>query len=499
MTSKALTLVDQYGEPIKNVSDRQQVKAIERAWGSYVSALSGLEGSVTSRSRDPFGNHVWVYAAIMAIATNVSQVPLQVWQETPDDPSTGRKQRKLNYGKRRTACQRHLDQHGRKFGQQIRGVEPDYDDEISRLLYQPNPYQSGPEFLQLTAILQHTKGACFWLKTREDGELVGPNEDPAYMWASDPDLFAPQFFDGEFVGWSMALNFNDPSRGRNQIYYELVRPYQVVWHRFPNPEDPLGWMSPLAAAANGVAMDIAAMAYNRSVLRNGSKPGGILLHEDDIDETEEEKLRKHWAQKHEGPQNANKLAILTGNFKYIDTGLGPKDMDYLKQREWDRDEILGALGVTKSIMSITDGLNYSTQISQDKNFWDKKLWPMMNIWEKTSDKSLMGTRPDSKVVGFDFSRVAALKAGLAEAVGVVVQLTGPQIHMPPKQAFAVAGLDVPSYPGDTISLIPTSLASSIDVIAGKLLPTAGSDPKTGQPAAEGDDRQPRPADEEPKK
>lgn len=445
-----------------------------------------------TRARNPFGNHAWVYAAIMAIAMNVSVVPMLLWEENPDNPATSRR-RQPKSGKRRTAVQRFLDQPWRRSGLRIRGVEAQYDDDISRLLHEPNPFHTQPDFLQMTALLQHTKGACFWLKTKIDGDPIDAGEDPTYLWPMNPDYFTPRYDAGTFIGWTVAIPWHDPASNGQTMLYDLVRPYQVVLHRFMDPEDPAGWLSPIAAAANGVTMDMAAMTYNRSVLMNGSKPGGLLMHEDDIDEAEELKLKKYWSQKHEGPQNANKLAILTGNFKYIDLGLSPKEMDYLEQRRWDRDEILGALGVSKSILSITDGLNYSVQQSQDKNFWDKKLLPLTLSWERTTDRALMFRQPDNKVIGFDYSRVEALKAGLAEKVGVVVQLTGPGVHMPPKIAFDVVGLDVPNYEGDDVCLIPPNVASSIDVIAGEV-PTSGTPGNSDTPAAPGEPRQPRPAD-----
>lgn len=471
-----------------------------RAWNSFVSALGGLDSQGhKARARDPYGNHVWVYAAIMAIATNMSQVPLMMWEESPDNPATSRR-RQLRAGSGRTAIQRFLDQHGRKRGFQIRGVEPVYDHDLARVLHTPNPYETQPEFMMRTEILKHTKGACFWLKTDRNGGLVGPNETPYYLWAMNPDYFCPEWDGTTFLGWTVSLPWQDPATmGKSNLWYDLVRPYQCVLHRFPNPEDPMGWMTPLNAAASGVSMDIAAMTYNRAVLLNGAKPGGLLLHEDDIDAAEEDKLRKYWSQKHEGPQNANKLAILTGNFKYVDIGLGPKDMDYLEQRRWDRDEILGALGTPKSILSITDQMSYSSLVSNDKNFWDKKLLPEAYTIERVADKSLMQKEMDNRVLGFDLSRVEALRAGLKDSVDIVVQLTGPQVHMPPKQAFSMVGLDAPSYPGDDVCLIPGSLASSIDVIEGKVAQgtpaTPGNDPATGQPDQAGDPRQPRPADQ----
>jgi phage portal protein BeeE len=493
--SKEVVLYGADNRPMK-MNETAEADKVLRSWSSFVTALNGLDKPLASRSRNPFQNHAWVYAAVMAIAINVSQVPIVVYRETPDNPATSRK-RRPKAGKNRTAIQRVLSDPRRRIGiQPATDLVPEYDHPISQLLHSPNPFQTQAELIQMTAILMHTRGACFWLKTLSDGSPVSPGEDPEYLWPMNPEQFCPRFDGTTFVGWDVSFNYLDPS-GAGSEYYGFIRPYQVCWFRYMNPDDPLGWLSPIAAAANGVSMDMAAMAYNRAVLMNGAKPGGLLMHEDDIDEEEEKKLRKYWEQRHEGPQAANKLAILTGGFKYIDIGLGPKDMDYLEQRKWDRDEVLGAIGVSKSILSITDGLNYSVQQSQDKNFWDKKLMPMMLGWESTIDRSLMYNQTDDQVAAFDFSGVDALRAGLKEKTDIVVQLTGPQIHMPPRDAFDLVGLKVKRYAKDDVSLIPTSLASSIDVAEGKAGPNASNPQDTGQPAAPGDPRQPRPADSNP--
>ncbi len=508
-------LLDHRGEPI-SVVDKAQAKGSEaqvRAWNSFVSAVGGLEQPVLSRTRDPFNNHVWVYAAVMAIASNISQVPFKVYTEDAQTPVRPNIDRTPRSGRRRRALHMFHNQKMRKCGLRIRGAVENFDHPIASVLHTPNPLMSQSQLFEMISMWMALRGACFLLKTNESGQAVGPGQMPTYLWPMNPDLFDPIVEGGEFIGWRIQIPYNDPATGkRGGSMIEVARD-EVIWFRYPDPKDPLGWVSPITAAASGIMMDMAAIAYNRAVLMNGAKPGGLLLHEDDVDEKEEEKLRKYWAGRHEGPQNANKIAILTGAFKYVDIGLGPKDMQYLEQRKWDREEIFAALRVPKSALSLTEGNNYATQLSQDRNFWTINLIPQMLMYEGVLDRSLFYGETDNTFGAFDYSSVEALRAGLDERVKVAVQLSGPQLRVPPRLAFEIVGIEVPDYETCDIAMVsgsmmtPQQAMDSADAgIVAANNPPNGSDPNnpgsqnpaTGQP--EGDqsnpDRNPRPSDEE---
>lgn len=499
------TLVDVRGNPIAipmSALETPEVQAIKRSWNSFITALGGLDRGPDIKARDPFGNHVWVYASIMAIARNMAQVPFVVWEENPDDPATRRGavvRRAPKAGLSRRAVQRFMNQGHRKMGFRIRGAEPLYDGDLADLFHSPNPVQSSMDFFQTTAMMLMLRGACFWVKTRKGGMPISPGETAQELWPMDANWFEPVRQRDRFIGWHAQIPYGVDASGTSLRSNQGFQPHEIAFFRLPYPGDPLGWMSPLTAAASGISMDMAAIAYNRAVLKNGAKPGGLLLHEDDVDEVEEAKLKKYWAARHEGPQNANRLAILTGNFKYVDIGLGPKDMEYLEQRRWDREEIMAALGVSQATLSISTGLNYATQLSQDKNFWDKTLMPLMLMMEAGIDKDVFGLEADNIFGAFDFSKVEALRQGLGDKINQVVQLTGAAIHMPPRNAFDIVGLPVSPYEGDDVCLIPATLRSTMKVIEAELAeanPT-GDAGDSGQDQKPGEDQQPRPSVDEP--
>ena len=483
-----------YGPDGQPIESRQQ--AVNRSWNSFTASLGAIDQVPMSRAKNPFGNHVWVYAAIMAIATNAAQAVYTVYRESPDNPATFRKSRLPKAGRRRMAIQRFLQQKQRRDGMAIRGLLPEYDHPLALLMARPNPIQSQAQFMAMTVMLMSLKGACFWLKQSESGGEVGPGEVPAYLWPFSPDFFTPVRKGNSFIGWDMRIPAYLDASGQTDNGRAFVNPHEVVMLAYQDPCDPLGGVSPISAAANGIVTDMMAMAYNKACLSNGSKLGGILLHEEDIDEVEEQKLRTYWKQKHEGPKNANKMAVLTGHFQYIDTGLGPKDMEYLEQRKWDREEIFGALRVSKSVLSLTEGNNYATQLSQDKNFWDKCVMPLLRMIEDIADHALFFTEPDDIVGAFDTSGIEALRTGLKEKVDLAVQLTGTNLHMPPRQAYEIVGLDVKPYDGIDQAVAPASnvrMSSILDGTTEARLQTGNGN--NGQMAPAGEPAQPRPSDE----
>ncbi len=61
------------------------VKSSETGGIEYVRALLGIADKAASKARDPFSNHAYIYAAAAAIATNLSQVPVEVMAQTKGD------------------------------------------------------------------------------------------------------------------------------------------------------------------------------------------------------------------------------------------------------------------------------------------------------------------------------------------------------------------------------------------------------------------------------
>jgi len=442
---------------------RRRVKSVS----SMVSGLQSWYASLANtrltpmlRAQDPFSNHAWVMAAAVTTAVVAAQAPFTVFHETPSEVARrarlakeyGRSFR-LRRGNKRSAIRRYVDKSMLTRAMVThKSLEPDYDHELSTLLTHPNPHQLGSQLIQLTDLWLAVRGECFWVLEKDNGEPMMPGEIPDRIWPLSPDLFSPILSDGTFgelVGWSYAPAYymNQRLRGM-RINLGLD---DIVQFKYPNPGDPLRGLSRLGAVALGIEIDMLAKAHNRAVIENGGDPGGVLMYDEMMEEEEEREFMTKWNQMHGGAENARRTALLSGGFKYASIALSPKDMQFLEQQKWDREEILAVMGVPRSVLGVPDQ-NYATQLGQDANFWDKTLLPLMKLIETTLDATLFHGEADDVVGLHDVRDVEALRVGINEKVETALKLADPKLRVPPRVAYDVVGLSVPEYEGDDIAM-----------------------------------------------
>jgi len=441
------------------------------AYKTLRSALYGLQSSSTYRAGEPFENHPWVYAAAMAVALNISQVPFNIYRETDDELQKRMKFSLKNYGKwngplrghRRTAIQRHARKRQRNSGFRSKAIEEDYQHPLSQLFIKVNPHMVDSQLWQITTIDLMTKGEHFWRLLNEAGEPIGIGETPSYIWPTNPNQMDTIIHGGEFIGWKFTQKKSDGQGGFSGRVQNL-QIWQVIQFKFIDPENPLRGMAPLIPVIGNVKLDVSTIDHNQSTMSNGADPGGLLINEEGFDdEIEERKFLEKYNQRHRGEKNTGRTGILSGGWKYFQTGMSVRDMDYPNLKIWNRDEILAAMRTPKSVLGVTDALNYATQLGQDNNFWNKTVIPLLKYYETIIDGTLLFEEPDNIVGLFDLSGVEALRAGLKDQVDIAKNMSGADLHVPPSLAFEKVGLDMEEYEGSDVALM-SPLLSTIDTI-----------------------------------
>ena len=487
-------ILDHRGEPVEAVEPSRRSLAatgedVLKAFTSYTTAVANLRVPALQRARDPFGNNAWVYACAVATALNASAVPYGVMRETDIEQErriSKAKQMKrwegaFPSGRRRRAVQRHLSQGCRRWGITPRGLEHDYEHHLNDVFMRPNSLMSSMQMWFLTDLWHALKGEAFWLLLDDQMKptsYFGGNV--RHIWPVNPDYFTEVVEGNQLVAWELRIGRGTAFESEGWQF--KVLPDEVVHFYCPDPQNPLRGLNPLAAAAAHIFLDALATQHNIGMISTGGQPAGVLFHEGPQkpfkNKGEEEEFREKWHQRHSGVDREKGVALLTGGWKYVQVGLSQKDMDFLNMGEMDRDVILAVMRTPKSVLSITDDLNFATQMSQDRNFWDKNLMPMQSGQEQTLDATLLWPEDDTVVGLFDRSKVEALKVGIAEKVTTMNTLTAAGIHMPPKQAAELVGLDLPGYDGDDIALAG-AVSSVSDLIDGG--EKAPAQPATGTP------------------
>jgi phage portal protein BeeE len=509
------TILGPDGRPVELPAPRSDAdgEAVLRAYTTYATSIAGLRLPSFQRAREPFNNNAWVYAAAVATATNAAQSPFVVYRETEGQQALRQRslvqkglwQGTFPSGTRRRAIQRHVTHPVRMIGIVPKGLEPDLESELNGVFLRPNALMDGRQLWFLTVIWQVLRGEAFWLLLDEAGEPTPWGSGRvANAWPVAPDYVHEIVDGGALVGWQVGSPHGMQGQGSFPVAFdELLHFYD------PDPDYPIRGLSPLSAAASEIYMDAAAARNNINLINQGGAPVGVLIHDGAPNvkpfknKDEEEEFRIKFSQRHGGGVDRQKsIALLTGGWRYQQLGLAPKDMQFIEQRSWGRDEVLACLNTPKTILSVTDTVNYATDLSQKRAFWDHNILPRQAGQESVLDSTLFYSEDDSVVGMFDNSRVDALKVGVSDKIASMNGCVGPGLHMPPTVAAAVVGLSLPSYDGDDLCFIPSGLTTVDDAMDGPPRPDQGAmslspaapqgppvdpatglpiDPQTGQP------------------
>ncbi|MEJ2673061.1 MAG: phage portal protein [Deltaproteobacteria bacterium] len=326
--------------------------------------------------KEPYKQHVWVYACINAIAQSISSVPLLFKTGTRKDPKI-------------------VESHP-----------------LVNLFETPNPLMSGSQLIEATFIYLGLTGEAFFIVERDHARQV-----PKEIWVCHPGRFteAVDAKTGLIAGWVY-------SKGVKKIPFQ---PHEVIFFRYFNPYHDYRGLAPLQAARAGVNQDFWASKYNEAFFKNSAQPGGVLETAGNLSDEEYQRVKAQWQDRHQGASKAHAIALLEGGLSYKQTGLSQKDMDFLEQRKWNREEIMAAFKVPKPELGLYDDVNFATSKTQRKLFWENTLLPKMSLFEFVLWGQLCRHIDGGRVwAEFDYSSIGALQEDRKELVDSAKALWG---------------------------------------------------------------------------
>lgn len=214
----------------------------------------------------------------------------------------------------------------------------------SKIWAKPNRFFTQQEFVETG--MQHLELTGEWYWVIEYTDMV---HIPVAMWVVTPDRMEPVPDPDEYLaGWI----YTGPDG--EKIPLELD---QVIQIRVPNPLNPMRGSTPLTAAGPDIAAGKAAAEYNNMFYENGAYPGGVLEAPTELSDTAFDRLMLQWRERHQGVNNAHRVAILENGVKFSSVSPTQKDQQYIEQRELSRETVREAWTFPKPMLGATDDVN----------------------------------------------------------------------------------------------------------------------------------------------
>ena len=281
--------------------------------------------------------------------------------------------------------------------------------QIMDLFNKPNPKQSQHDFIQEVAGFFSLYGEVLILKTTSMGQISGTRNLPAAIEAFNPEKCA-KIKDQSGTITAFRIN-NVQYPAESVIHIKDFNPYDK--NEGLKPCDPMGKL---------MQTDWLTDIYNKAFFDNNGAPPYALSSDKNLTEIQRQRIEEWLKQEHAGARNAHKTPVLESGLKPIPFGSSHKDMDFLEQKKFNREEILGNWRAPKALFNITDDLNYATFQGQVKVFWLYGIAPILRKIEDSLTRHLIAPFASNLYLEFDIKNVPAFQQDLAEKHAAALQM-----------------------------------------------------------------------------
>lgn len=201
--------------------------------------------------------------------------------------------------------------------------------------------------------------------------------------------------------WPLLPNSTFPTRGPNQ---ELIYTTQLPEHfgyraatlaadevlhlRGLGGNGIVGW-SPIRLMREAVGLALAAERFGAAFFGNGAQPGVILQHPAKLSPDAYKRLKESWEGRHQGLDNAQRVAILEEGMSVEKVGIPPDDAQFLQTRQFQVIEIARIFNVPPHKIADLSHATFSNIEQQSLDFVTNSLRPWLVRFEAEYKRQLM--------------------------------------------------------------------------------------------------------------
>ena len=272
------------------------------------------------------------------------------------------------------------------------------------LLNHINPYQSRYQYFYISTMYKKLVGESFW-QLNFDGK-----GQPVEMW------LAPPAFMSVIPSPTKYIDHYEYNRNNVKVSFTVE---EIIHIMSPDPYNPYRGKSEAQALADVIDSERYAAKMQNKLFYNDARPGFMIKYPAENlpnNETRKE-LMQEWDERYKGYRNSGKAAFLWGG-EPSNITLSPKDMDFANLRGFDRDTIMGAYRVPKSVMGITEGSNRATADATNYTFAMYVVRPELTAIREALNKELVTFYPGKLYLDFENPVPEDTTAGINNTVNV---------------------------------------------------------------------------------
>lgn len=218
------------------------------------------------------------------------------------------------------------------------------------LLYKVNSLMTLNDLCEITHLHLDLAGEAFWYVDRG---TTGKGDPKMIMPLNPSKMEVVPGKENIIQGYIYTLSTD---AGAQKV---PLKPSEVVFFKEPHPTNLFRGMSAIKAAAMTIDNDDDAERWQWNSFRHGTSAKPVFQTEQALNkdtlQTLYTQLEKNWS----GVEHANKPMILHSGLNTASIGFSPKDMEFVEGQKWTRDKIMALMGITKTILGVTEDVNRS--------------------------------------------------------------------------------------------------------------------------------------------
>ena len=172
--------------------------------------------------------------------------------------------------------------------------------------------------------------------------------------------------------------------------------YRVMHIRGLSPDGMYGY-NPIALMRNAIGLTKATEEYGSKFFANGAIPSIVVKHPGTLSDGAYDRLIESWEARHQGLENAHRIAILEEGMSVDQVGMAPEDAQFLDTRKFQRSEIASIFRVPAHMIGDLDKASYASIEQQSLDFVTYTLRPWLVRWEQAIYKDLLLPRERATV------------------------------------------------------------------------------------------------------
>lgn len=253
--------------------------------------------------------------------------------------------------------------------------------EVLELLSKVNTGMTSSDLLFLTSCHLDLTGEAMWFLPRpteraKPTEIFPVRPDCVEVVPGDPSKGEPLI---------KAYKYRVPDSAETVTFNW----WEVLFFKYPDPENVYRGLSPVKAAALMIDTDEGSWEWNSAFFFNSAQPGAVLQTDQKLSDKQFNRIIKAWQARFNGTKNAHKTTVLDSGLKFVPTQGTHKDMDFLEQQRWTRDSIMAMYQNTKVALGIVEDVNRASAETSEMVWTKHAIVPRMQRIVDTINEFLM--------------------------------------------------------------------------------------------------------------